>query len=109
MKYCFDLDNTLCTTIDGNYKESQPKELAIKKVNDLFNNGHTIIIFTARYMGRMDGNISKVYEGIYALTKKQLSDWRVNYHELILGKPEFDVLIDDKSFNYSDSWIEEIK
>ena len=37
------------------------------------------------------------------LTKKQLSDWGVNYHELIMGKPEGDVFIDDKAFN-SENW-----
>ena len=32
------------------------------------------------------------------LTKSQLKNWKVNYHELIFGKPSFDIYIDDKSF-----------
>jgi hypothetical protein len=31
------------------------------------------------------------------VTARQLADWGVDYHELILGKPHFDLLIDDKA------------
>ena len=63
-----------------------------------------IIIFTARYMGD-DNDISKAYDEGYELTRSQLEKWKVNYHKLLLGKPEFDILVDDKSFNYTTNWI----
>lgn len=107
-KYCFDLDNTLCETHNGDYKNSNPINDAINAVNKLYDQGNYIIIFTARMMGKCNGNTSKVYETIYELTKSQLNLWELKYHELILGKPEFDVLIDDKSLNYDKLWYKKI-
>lgn len=103
-KYCFDLDNTLCITIEGDYLNSKPIIEAVKAVNKLYKDGNYIIIFTARMMGRCNAAVSKVYESIYELTKKQLNDWDVKHHELILGKPEYDFIIDDKSINFDKFW-----
>ena len=103
-KYCFDLDHTLCNTLNGDYHNSTPIPEAIKAVNNLYSEGNYIIIFTARMMGRCKGVTSKVYEAIYELTKNQLIDWDVNHHELILGKPEYDIIIDDKSINFDKFW-----
>ena len=104
-KYCFDLDNTLCVTKNGEYEKSYPIVEAIRAVNNLYIRKNIIIIFTARMMGRCNGDLSLVYESIYQLTKKQLKDWNVCYHKLILGKPEYDVLIDDKSINFDENWF----
>ena len=41
-------------------------------------------------------------------TKKQLKKWKVRYHELIMGKPSYDILIDDKSLNFNKNWSFEI-
>ena len=48
MIYCFDLDGTLCTNTNGNYKDAKPYKDRISKVNSLFNDGHIIIIESAR-------------------------------------------------------------
>jgi len=104
--YCFDLDNTLCKTINGDYKNSQPLSKPIHVVNTLYDKGNKIIIFTARFMGIMKGDVSKVYSEGYDLTKKQLDTWGVKYHELILGKPEYDLIIDDKSLFFKDDWYD---
>jgi hydroxymethylpyrimidine pyrophosphatase-like HAD family hydrolase len=48
MIYCFDLDGTLCNTDGNNYEGSTPKKDRIKKVNELYDNGHTILVDTAR-------------------------------------------------------------
>ncbi len=106
--YCFDLDNTLCKTINGDYKNSQPITKAINAVNVLYKRGNKIIIFTARYMGKMKGDITKVYNVGYDFTEKQLVEWGVEYHQLILGKPEYDIIIDDKSIFFKENWYEEI-
>ena len=103
--YCFDLDGVICNNTDGDYVNAKPKSDAIKKINSLHDKGNEIIIFTARYMGRNNNNISKAYDEGYEFTRSQLEKWNVKYHKLILGKPEFDILIDDKSFNYTTSWI----
>ena len=38
------------------------------------------------------------------LTKKQLNKWGLKYHLLIMGKPSFDYIIDDKSLNFNNNW-----
>ena len=57
--FCFDIDNTICKTSKSDYKNSKPDKQAIMTINLLYNAGHTIKIFTARYMGRNGDNISK--------------------------------------------------
>lgn len=106
---CFDLDGTLCTNTMGNYSEAKPLKQAIKKVNELYEEGHHIIIFTARYMGKSEGDIEKAYEIGYDFTTEQLKRWGIKYHKLILGKPEYDIIIDDKSIFYRDDWYENLK
>ena len=104
-KYCFDLDGVICNNTYGNYQQAKPNLSAIAKINKLHEKSNYIIIFTARFMGRNNNNIDKAYEQGYEFTKSQLLEWNVKYNDLILGKPEFDILKDDKSFDYSDSWI----
>lgn len=87
--YCFDLDGTLCKTINNDYKNSAPLFDRIDIVNQLANKGNRIIIFTAR--GATSGL------DWTSITKQQLSDWGVLHHELILGKPGADFYIDDKA------------
>ena len=45
---CFDLDNVLCKTIGKDYKNAKPNKSHIKKVNELFDQGYMIKIFTGR-------------------------------------------------------------
>jgi len=97
MIYCFDLDNTLCKTIDKDYSASTPIQEMIDRVNYLYDNDHEIVIFTARGMGKFKGNVDKVYETYYELTESQIKRWGIRYTKLILGKPSFDFFIDDKN------------
>ena len=99
MKYCFDLDNTICRTDGKDYVSSTPLTEIINRINYLYDDGHEIIIFTARGMGKFNGNVKLVYEHYYEMTKSQLDNWNIKYHELILGKPSFDFFIDDKNFS----------
>ena len=106
--FAFDIDGVICQTKNGQYKESKPNSKAIKKINSLHDQGHNIIIFTARFMGRTNNNYKKAYELGYELTYVQLCKWNLKFDKLILGKPSFDILIDDKAFNYSEKWLEEL-
>tara|TARA_B100000989_G_C19521380_1_gene464344 strand:+ start:2268 stop:2618 length:351 start_codon:yes stop_codon:yes gene_type:complete len=103
--FCFDLDGVICNNTYGDYKKAKPKTSAINKINSLFDSNNYIIVFTARYMGFAKGNRNKAIELGYDFTKKQLNNWGLKYHELIFGKPEYDVIIDDKSYNYNNEWI----
>ena len=95
MIYCFDIDGTLCSQTDGRYEEAVPFPRRIAVVNELYATGHTIKLFTAR--GTTTGINWR------ELTERQLSDWQVKYHELLFGKPEADVFVDDRAFN-ADAW-----
>ena len=45
---CFDIDGVICTTNKNDYMNSKPKKRNIKVINQLFNKGYNIKIFTAR-------------------------------------------------------------
>ena len=106
--YAFDIDGVICTTVDDDYKNSLPNIKAIKKINKLYDNGHKIIIFTARFMGRTNNDFIKAKELGYNSTLKQLKNWDLKFHKLIFGKPSFDLLVDDKAYNYNENWIDKI-
>ena len=35
---------------------------------------------------------------------EQLKNWKVNYHELIMCKPSYDIFIDDKNLGFRKDW-----
>ena len=92
MIYCFDLDGTICSiTKNNNYPNAIPMQDVVDTVNKLYENNR-ILIFTAR--GASSGIDWR------DLTAKQLDEWGVKHHELIMGqKPSFDLMIDDKAIN----------
>jgi hypothetical protein len=93
--YCFDIDGTLCSNTNGDYEQAQPYVGRIAAVNALHAAGHVIKLFTARGSGTgLDWR---------DLTERQMREWGVQYHVLILGKPEADIFVDDKAFN-ADLW-----
>jgi capsule biosynthesis phosphatase len=102
--FCFDIDNVICKTINNNYKNSKPSKKAIKKINQLYKKGHIIKLFTGRYMGRNNDNVTKAKKQGYKMTMKQLKKWNIKYHKLIFGKPSFDLYIDDKALFFKDNW-----
>jgi hypothetical protein len=74
----------------------------IEKINQLYEDGHTIKYFTARGMGRYNDDAQKARDKFYNLTKMQLELWGCKYHELIMGKPSADYYIDDKAIKDND-------
>ena len=93
MTYVFDIDGTICTCDDGDYEKSKPMWSRIDKINNLYSEGHTIHFLTARGMGRSENESPQLFED---LTKQQLKEWDISYHELFMGKPAGDFYIDDK-------------
>ena len=94
LTYCFDIDGTLCSNTDGEYKAAVPFLDVIDRVNRLFADGHQILLYTAR------GATTNI--DWRELTERQLRDWGVNHHHLFMGKPTADVYIDDKALNFKD-------
>jgi hypothetical protein len=93
--YVFDLDNTICSvsrnTKGGwDYANAEPFANRIKKVNELYEEGHQVIIDTAR--GSTDS------EYWHSLTTNQLETWGLKYSQLRVGtKFEADIYVDDKA------------
>lgn len=95
MIYVFDLDNTLCITQESEYINSQPIIDRINRVNKLYDDGHTIIIETAR--GCVSG------KNWWYFTSNQLNSWGLKYHTLRTGvKWNGDFFIDDRAINDKD-------
>jgi histidinol phosphatase-like enzyme len=93
--YAIDIDGTLCRTPGNEYEKAQPIFKAINAVNKLYDEGNTIKIFTGR--GCLSGKDWKT------LTELQLKTWGVKYHELLMNKPHFDVMVDDHAIN-AEEW-----
>ena len=100
----FDLDDVLCqrsvenNTI-GKYELCEPIQENIDIVNKLYDDGYKILIYTARGMITLGGDMSKIETVLRDITTKHLKEWNVKYHELHMGKIFYDVLIDDKALN----------
>jgi uncharacterized HAD superfamily protein len=91
VNYCFDIDGTICTNTNGDYEKAEPFVDRINLVNKLYIEDHKIILFTAR------GSTTNL--DWTELTKQQLKDWGVKYNELIFGKPDADIFVDDKGIS----------
>ena len=91
MKYMVDIDGTICTITHGEYEKAEPIIHRIKHFNELFDNGDEVHYWTAR-----GGNSGKDWSD---LTRQQLEQWGVKYTSLKLGKPPYDLWIDDKAVN----------
>mgnify|MGYP003646614197 CR=1 FL=1 len=96
MTYVFDIDNTLCYTNSSDYENSMPIEARIKKVNSLYDEGHIILLQTARGMGRSDNSQEFAIKTFYDFTKRQVTGWGIKHHGLFLGKAAGDIYVDDK-------------
>lgn len=90
-----DIDETICVTpSDRDYSKAMPIVENIEKANKLYDEGHEITYWTAR------GTKSGI--DWTDVTKKQLEEWGAKHHELKLGKPYYDLFIDDKNINTVD-------
>lgn len=96
MRAVVDLDGTLCSNTHGKYESAMPYWDMIEVINQMHDDGHYIIIRTAR--GMSCGNRDAAITRWYRITQNQLDDWGVKYDELKLGKECADVYIDDRAF-----------
>lgn len=103
-KIFIDCDETICHSplqetyhLGGrDYSLAEPIKSNIEKANQLHKQGHHITYWTAR------GTATGI--DWYRETKKQLDHWGVLHHSLLMGKPNFDLLIDDKVLNSIHHW-----
>jgi len=96
-----DIDDTICyydgqkqtnaeiNTVD--YSKAIPYKDRILKLNKLYEDGNTIVYWTSRG--------SRTGKNWFQLTYEQLTQWGVKFTELRLGKPHYNLFIDDKNVN----------
>lgn len=94
MQIIIDMDGTICTE-EKTYSRSmaKPNEGAIESINKLVDEGHTVIIYSARSWQE------------YEMTVDWLQRHGVKYHQVVMGKPIGDVWIDDRAIRYN-NWKE---
>lgn len=86
-----DIDGTLTVETEGYlYENRTPRFNVIERINSLFDGGHRITLWSARW------------EEDRRITERWLNLFNVKYHELILGKPKFDLYICDLVKNVED-------
>ena len=92
MVYYVDIDETICKTPENrDYSLAKPIKENIDKANKLYEQGNTIVYWTARGTGS-----GKDWR---ETTEQQFKRWGVKYHELKFGKPMYDLFICDKAIN----------
>ena len=90
-----DIDNTICHSFkndkgEWDYSLSKPRYKQIQKINKLYDQGHTIVYWTAR------GSATGI--NWIDLTTKQLTEWGCLYNKIEKNKkPVYDLFIDDKA------------
>lgn len=95
MQIVIDMDGTICTEMRQFSRcLAEPKTGAIVTINELYDAGHTIIIYSARTWAE------------YEMTIAWLKRYGIKYHQLFMGKPIGDVWIDDRAITAKDNWTE---
>lgn len=92
--YCLEIDGVIATRSAGDDATAEPLRDRIACVNRLHDQGNRIILFTAR--GAAEERVAQ------AITRRQLADWGVRYHELRFGRPVADFYVDDRTLSPAD-------
>lgn len=82
-----DLDNTLCFTNSGDYKNALPNSELIERVKEYKKRGFQIVIATARNMRTYQGDIGKINANTLPLILEWLNRFDIPFDEIIVGKP----------------------
>ena len=93
MKLAFDLDDCICSRPDNiehlgaeKYNHCKPINSMIEIVNECYNQGHHITIYTARGMTTFSGDVNKIYSELYNITINHLNflEYTMKYQQLYL-------------------------
>ena len=102
IKLVFDIDDTICNNKNRDYENAIPFKDVIEKINNLHKQGAKIILYTSRGMVSCNGDLKKIIAKNKDVLEKWLAKNKVEYDELIFGKPLGDMYIDDKAINVRD-------
>lgn len=82
-----DLDETICSTVDGDYTNSIPKLDVIERMCEFKAQGFEIVISTSRNMRTYAGNVGKINANTLPIIVGWLEKHGVPYDEIYTGKP----------------------
>jgi capsule biosynthesis phosphatase len=102
LRICIDLDGTICDIRRDplSYAEVKVKEGAREQIQSLRKAGHTVIIYTARNMESAGHNIGKALKNVGKMTFDWLDENGIEYDEIFFGKPNADIMIDDRAVRF---------
>jgi capsule biosynthesis phosphatase len=99
MRFCIDIDGTITKTRkEGQeYGDIKPKHGAVNALKKLKEEGHYIILNTARNMETFSSNVGKVMAVQGPILFEWLKKYEIPYDEIYFGKPSADFYVDDKA------------
>jgi capsule biosynthesis phosphatase len=103
MRIVIDLDGTICNLKEENetYADVKPKPGVVEILNTWKEEGHVIIIQTARNMATQQSNLGKVLKNVGLVTLEWLERHQIPYDEIYFGKPNGHIYIDDRAFRFT--------
>lgn len=105
MRICVDLDGVIAglKSEGQTYSDVVPVAGAVEKLCALKENGHYIIINTARHMKTCNANAGLVNARIARVTLEWLEKHGIPFDEIYFSKPWADVYLDDNAHRF-ENW-----
>jgi capsule biosynthesis phosphatase len=101
MRICFDIDNTILTNSDvhGRGTGIEPIPKMVDMIRRLHEEGHTIVLATARSMETCNSNLGRAGKRGMMSVLTKLDEFKIPYDEIYFGKPWAHLYVDDKAWN----------
>lgn len=97
-----DIDDTISITHNRDFENAEPIQKVIDKVNQFYDLGWNIVLFTARGMKSSNNNWLKAEIKYREITENWLKKYNVKYNKLKFGKYNATYYIDDKNLNINE-------
>lgn len=100
-----DLDDTICRTINRDYRNALPDLEVIERIKAYKKEGFEIVISTSRNVRTYNGSIGLINANTLPVIIEWLESHEVPYDELYIGKPwcgEEGFYVDDKAVRPSE-------
>lgn len=100
-----DLDDTICKTVAGDYRNATPVASVIEQIRNYKRDGFEIVVNTSRNMRTFEGNVGKIAAHTLPIIVDWLNRHQVPFDEIYVGKPWCGLegfYVDDRSIRPSE-------